>query len=160
MIFFGARFPSPPQNWKTGLSTLLQSIEVSPSGLPSMPGYTGHLSPPTPACHQDVVDYRQGVFCPPCGWNHQTMSKVEVLVWCDMWNLFKYTTLECKGSGLIFFGNRLLSIWSLFSKDAILQISPGAGKSGMLLQSVSVFVGRTSMLVLVELPPVMIKPDF
>ena len=32
-----------------------------------------------------------------------------------MWNLFfKYTTLECKGSGLIFFDNYLLSTWSLF----------------------------------------------
>ena len=34
---------------------------------------------------------------------------------CNMWNIFfTYTTLECKGSGLIFFDNHLLSTWSLF----------------------------------------------
>ena len=33
-----------------------------------------------------------------------------------MWNLFKFTTLKCKGSGLIFFGNCLLSTWSLMFK--------------------------------------------
>ena len=35
---------------------------------------------------------------------------------CNLWNIFfffKYTTLECKWSGLIFFDNHLLSTWSL-----------------------------------------------
>ena len=35
-----------------------------------------------------------------------------------MWNLFKYTTIECKGSGLIFFDNRLLLTWSLLRETA------------------------------------------
>ena len=38
---------------------------------------------------------------------------LKVLVWYVK-SFFKYTTLECKGSGLNFFDNHLLSTWSLF----------------------------------------------
>ena len=48
-------------------------------------------------------------FTPEAG--QPTRLSESTCVKCEIFS--KYTTLECKGSGLIFFGNRLLSTWSL-----------------------------------------------